>query len=328
MHVGNDVVDLTDPETSVGATHPRFAQRVLTPVEIATLADATDPNRRLWAYWAAKESAFKAFRKASPWLPFVPRRLRVTLPLLSKGSVAHATVRAGRLAAAVEIETTPDHIHAVARTPVGPHSDPCTGSDEGEGTSGSCLAQINGRDPSAFRVESGVRRLPAVDGVAPFVSVGSGASGCGCPCPGAVSLSDAGRRFLLERLAVCLGCAPEHLRVVPGERRGVPPTVSVHGQRSTIHVSLSHHGSLVAFAFALPAAPVRLSPEEALRAAHLPIVVRPVSRATARLNDPSYLSSSVQNDDDICNEGPFSRMRLSIFSETAFDRLMASGKRQ
>ena len=49
MYVGNDVVDLTDPETSDGATHPRFAQRVLTPVEIATLADATDPNRRLWA---------------------------------------------------------------------------------------------------------------------------------------------------------------------------------------------------------------------------------------------------------------------------------------
>jgi hypothetical protein len=270
-----------------GATHPRFAQRVLTPVEIATLADTTDPHRRLWAYWAAKESAFKAFRKASPWLPFVPRRLCVTLPPLSDGSVTHAIVHAGRLAAAVEIEATPDHIHAVARAPVGSHCDPSAPTRDGERSSGAYLNQLNGDTPSAFQVESGVRRLPAVAGVTPRVCVGSGASGCGCPCPGAVSLSDAGRRFLLERLATRLACARERLRIVGAERRGMPPTLLVSGpllagesheasgyvRRSAINVSLSHHGGLVAFAFALPIVPVHLNPEEAVRSESLPFVV-------------------------------------------------------
>jgi hypothetical protein len=75
--IGNDVVDLSDPETAREALHPRFDARVFSPAERARLEAALDPARLRWALWAAKEAAYKAARRLDPTLPFHPRRFAV-----------------------------------------------------------------------------------------------------------------------------------------------------------------------------------------------------------------------------------------------------------
>lgn len=120
MLVGNDVVDLRDPETAPAARHPRFAARVCGAGELRVIEAAGSPNRVLWAYWAAKESAFKALRKRVATLPFVPRHFAVRLRGGNDGGILHAEVRVADLRAAVEIQETADHLHAIAcALPVG-----------------------------------------------------------------------------------------------------------------------------------------------------------------------------------------------------------------
>ena len=75
--LGNDVIDLRDPETWPGACHPRFDRRVFTPAECATIAASPRPAMTRWVHWAAKESAYKAARRQRPATIFAPRRFGV-----------------------------------------------------------------------------------------------------------------------------------------------------------------------------------------------------------------------------------------------------------
>ena len=84
--IGNDVVDLGDPEVGVGAQHPRFAERVFTPAERHRIASDPSPQRLRWALWAAKESAYKALRRVRPDIGFSPRQFRVELGIAVDGT--------------------------------------------------------------------------------------------------------------------------------------------------------------------------------------------------------------------------------------------------
>ena len=90
--LGNDVVDLADPETRAGAQHPRFAARVFTPAERAALTNARDPQRLRWRLWAAKEAAYKCVKQLDPGACFSPQRFEVEL---GNGRLEHV-VHAGR----------------------------------------------------------------------------------------------------------------------------------------------------------------------------------------------------------------------------------------
>lgn len=57
--LGNDVVDLSDPESFASALHPRFDARVFSTQEIVALAQSANSNELRWSLWAAKESAYK-----------------------------------------------------------------------------------------------------------------------------------------------------------------------------------------------------------------------------------------------------------------------------
>jgi phosphopantetheinyl transferase (holo-ACP synthase) len=61
--VGNDVVDLREPRTEGKHSDPRFVARVLGDGERAAFARAEDPAVALWAFWAAKEAAYKVASK-------------------------------------------------------------------------------------------------------------------------------------------------------------------------------------------------------------------------------------------------------------------------
>ncbi len=77
--LGNDIVDLGDPESRPGARHPRFDARVFTREERAALAEAKDPERLRWSLWAAKEAAYKCLKKLAPEAGFSPVRFAVRL---------------------------------------------------------------------------------------------------------------------------------------------------------------------------------------------------------------------------------------------------------
>ena len=115
MLVGNDVVDLLDPENQQEAIHPRFDERVFTPVERAWLANEATAHRTRWRMWAAKESAFKVARKLDPGVRFLPRRFSVQL----KGN-AQAVVRYAVGRFDVSFSGADDWVHAIATLSDGP----------------------------------------------------------------------------------------------------------------------------------------------------------------------------------------------------------------
>jgi phosphopantetheinyl transferase (holo-ACP synthase) len=107
--VGNDVVDLLDPDAQAEGLHPRFDAKAFTPEERAWIAGGPGANRRRWSLWAAKEAAHKALRQEAPELGFAPGHYHASLDPSGAG-----TVRRGALTIAVRVEARADRVHAVA----------------------------------------------------------------------------------------------------------------------------------------------------------------------------------------------------------------------
>ncbi len=114
MPVGNDIVDLRDPENQPHAIHPRFDERAFTEVERRHLTDRDAAHRTRWLLWSAKEAAFKAARKLDAGVRFLPRRFAVDLQGDEAASVTHA---AGRFR--VSFCEADDWLHAVASLAAG-----------------------------------------------------------------------------------------------------------------------------------------------------------------------------------------------------------------
>ncbi len=106
--VGNDVVDLSDPESSRDARHSRFDRRVFMPEEFEMLSiEYTDVQRR-WILWSAKEAAYKAARREAAGVVFSPVRFVVKLDRSLCGSVS-----LGILRWPVRVRIGGDCVHAV-----------------------------------------------------------------------------------------------------------------------------------------------------------------------------------------------------------------------
>jgi phosphopantetheinyl transferase len=106
--IGNDVVDLSDPESSRDARHSRFDRRVFTPEEFESLStNHTDAQRR-WILWSAKEAAYKAARRESAEIAFSPLRFVVKLDRSLRGSVG-----VGARHWPVRVRIDGDCVHAV-----------------------------------------------------------------------------------------------------------------------------------------------------------------------------------------------------------------------
>jgi hypothetical protein len=117
VSVGNDVVDLADPESRLEGLHPRFDERVFGDGERAALEASASRQLLHWAFWAAKESAYKARRRLDPSVVFSPREFEVELPPLppAGGSAAGRVVHRGRCFA-LEVHADGAWVHAVARS--------------------------------------------------------------------------------------------------------------------------------------------------------------------------------------------------------------------
>lgn len=115
--VGNDVVDLKDPENIGKSRDDRFLGRVFTAGERELIASVPYPDTLLWSLWAAKEAAYKAVSSADPAVCSIPRRYRVVL------EAEDATRKIVRLAGKVitprgelvlEVAVSADWVHALA----------------------------------------------------------------------------------------------------------------------------------------------------------------------------------------------------------------------
>jgi len=113
--IGNDVVDLGDPEAQPEAIHPRFDERVFAPRESEVLSASGAPHRLRWILWAAKEAAYKVVRKLDAHAVFSPRRFVVELDSRLEGRVRHAA-REGdpQRVLPVHVEEDRLRVHAVA----------------------------------------------------------------------------------------------------------------------------------------------------------------------------------------------------------------------
>jgi len=153
VSLGNDVVDLADPETRLCGLHPRFEERVFTPAERALLASSGDRRHLLhWALWAAKESAYKALARLSPGTVFAPRAFEVELPAPPSGdAVARGRVRRGAESFALEVCLRSGALHALAARETGASgaAPPLWAVALAGGEPGAAVRRLAARDVSA-----------------------------------------------------------------------------------------------------------------------------------------------------------------------------------
>lgn len=91
LFIGNDVVDLTDPENIGKSRDQRFVRRVFTLEEEKIIRCAADSDRILWILWAGKEVAYKIVQKINQCISSIPRLYRVHLAV-KQGAVCYGNV--------------------------------------------------------------------------------------------------------------------------------------------------------------------------------------------------------------------------------------------
>lgn len=70
--IGNDLVDLLDPQSQDKWKNPRFLSRICTVEEQQLILRSVDPHSMLWTLWACKEASFKAIKKELETARFIP----------------------------------------------------------------------------------------------------------------------------------------------------------------------------------------------------------------------------------------------------------------
>jgi phosphopantetheinyl transferase (holo-ACP synthase) len=120
--LGNDVVDLADPEARAESLHPGFDRRVFDPEERTWLRVSCQPERDRWVLWAAKESAYKAARRLDSKVVFSPVRFVVRLQSDPTGFAGRVSYAAQQFTVRVEVGAR--FVHAVSRLASWPGAEP------------------------------------------------------------------------------------------------------------------------------------------------------------------------------------------------------------
>jgi len=258
IRIGNDVVDLRHPACRGRAPGDPFAARILAEPERAWLGEAADAaswSLRLWALWAAKETAFKALEKGSaPSRIFRPSSLVCELRIesldvtgLGGGTITRFTGRVVRKAPGGDRHGHTEH----------PVSMPVAVEGTSDGSWLHMIGWSGGQArPPAWRLDAGVEGSgpPAgplgMDALEAFRAAFSQEE-----WEGVHSAPSARARILArDRLAAALADEMDIEILTSGERPGrTPPRIRIGGrERPDLDLSLSHHGRFVAWALLLP----------------------------------------------------------------------------
>lgn len=229
--VGNDIVDLSDPRCPGKADDARFVERVFSPREARRIAEASDPNRLLWLFWAGKEAAFKVVTKLQGTPPpFRHAAFEVESDAGDGGGSGpgHVSYRGTRVP--FRAYMAPDRIHLTAwyaregaprRLIQGVRKFREPGEEPPEGWADTLRERFTEREwSSVHSAASALVRLRA-----------------------------------RNSLARTLDVAEETVEIVcdEGPPGRAPPRVFVEGRRWSGDLSLSHHGRFLAWAFTAPA---------------------------------------------------------------------------
>ena len=122
--LGNDVVDLFDPDSRPESHPARFDERVFTAGERRAIARDANPLARRWAHWGAKEAAFKLAKQIDSGFVFAPAGLVVHFLSASIGAGGRVARRGalelpeirGRAIRRLEIRSdeSPERVHVIA----------------------------------------------------------------------------------------------------------------------------------------------------------------------------------------------------------------------
>lgn len=219
MLVGNDIVDLQDSDAKLEGLHRRFLCRVFSPAEQGAIGRARCHSASLWAYWTAKEAAFKVVRKLDPQVIFAQRRFDVELEPLIAGQRSFGVVRHEERVLLIEMACAVDWVHATALF------DPRTGR--------------NAPQRSADRAATSTATIRQTASRA-FASIVRWIRPCIDPCEPSAAVRLAAR----EAVAKHAGWSVAEITIA-GSR---PPRVLRAGQPTHWDLSLSHHGRWIALA--------------------------------------------------------------------------------
>ena len=224
--VGNDIVDLAADGTAGKSGDRRFIEKVLTEAEQQVLAaarmvpDQAAPDRLLWSFWAARETAYKAISQIHDSVSAAPRRYAVSIETdpesLQAGATAagHVQTPAGRVW--IRLFHHADCLHCIGTTAPAP----CL---EGLTYDLAPVSQMNRQDVS----------LPPDPSL--FV-----------------------RWMAIEKIASLLSLPPHTLRITrcKNARGPNPPRVHINEQPIPLPLSLSHHGRFAGYAVLMGPVPV------------------------------------------------------------------------
>ncbi|MBN1663654.1 MAG: 4'-phosphopantetheinyl transferase superfamily protein [Deltaproteobacteria bacterium] len=210
-HVGNDIVDLTNPLNVKKIDDPRFIKRVLTAAEREQLTASKYPLEILWSFWAAKETAYKVCRKLDLHAAFSPRLYQVSLDEAGERqgkSGIEGRILAGKVSATcgdirIRVMISREYVH-------------CMGT---EGTSG---------------LESMVWEVGRMEGPESEADESSFV-----------------RNLAIKGLSIRLEKPPDAIEIKRFKSDGGlgPPFVYIEGKAAPIDISLSHDGPFAAYAF-------------------------------------------------------------------------------
>lgn len=116
QHVGNDIVDLTNPKTKKKSQDIRFINRVFTQGEKKQILNSADADVMLWILWASKEASYKVVSKSQPGVSSSPRAYEVSLQENITNTSVSGVVETPNGSIPVRIFKTKDSIHCIATT--------------------------------------------------------------------------------------------------------------------------------------------------------------------------------------------------------------------
>lgn len=213
LAVGNDVVDLENPDALGRSLDERFVRRVFLPEEQRLIFRDRDPDCILWVLWAAKETAYKIISKSCPSVHSGPLKYRVNLEETSLFPQRSPDLRSGHFTCQVE---TP-----VGLLMIGAQTGRCcvhAFGSRGDPLSGGALHL------KVFRLDRSCVRDRDESGV----------------------VRSALGRYLSRYWQIPF--ARIDIRRDLNDRGWGPPVVYVDGTRAPVDTSLSHHGRYGAFA--------------------------------------------------------------------------------
>ena len=222
--LGNDIVDLLDPESRPETFRPGFDERVFSVAERRAIVDDVNPLARRWAHWAAKEAAYKLARQIDPHFVFSPGKLVACYAPVANLN-GRRLERRGRLN---------------LNRPVGP-------SPASRVTTGS-LNKITTVELRSFETSERIHV------VAIALNEDWGEVEFAVERQGREDSSMAVRKLALGEISRSLGISRSRLSI---GTRGRIPTIELDGSRTPLSLSLSHHGNWIGYAMRLCVNPLR-----------------------------------------------------------------------